>query len=493
MAPIIESKLKEFKQEHLLRFKNEISNDENDKLMDDISSVDFSTLCKSEYFCEDAGKAKSLDELLEPLDSTVHQSISRTSPEELKKFRQLGLAEIAKGKVAALLLAGGQGTRLGSSLPKGMYNVGLPSQKSLYQIQAERIVRLQELAKQISGKKAVIPWYIMTSEATKEPTVDFFQKNNYFGLDSENVMIFNQFTIPCFTFDGKIILNQKWKLARSPNGNGGLYEAIRKRGVLDDMKKRGIEHVQAYCVDNILVKVADPTFIGYCITKGAECGAKVVEKVNPTESVGIICKVKGQFKVVEYSEVSLETSQKTNKDGRLLYNAGNICNHYFTLNFLTNKVKEDDLQYHIARKKIPYIDDKGNRIEPEKPNGIKLEKFIFDVFQFADPKKFAVWEVKREDEFSPLKNNDKCDKDTPTTARMSLFDLHRRYILEAGGNFKTESSDKVPNGNTNSDNKGNSKLQQQIVCEISPLISYDGEDLQDLVRDKTFKSPLYLK
>jgi len=372
-----------------------------------------------------------------------------------------------------LLMAGGQGTRLGSSAPKGCYDIGLPSHKSLFQYQAERIARLQTVAEKECGKPAgsvIIPWYVMTSGPTRRETEEFFVKNRYFGLDSKNVIFFEQGTLPCLTMEGKVILDTPSHVAVAPDGNGGLYAATRtplspsdkSHTVLSDLGKRKVLYVHAYCVDNCLVRVADPVFLGYCITKQADCAAKVVPKASPKESVGVVARRGDKFSVVEYSEISSEQAEKRNAHDQLAFGAANIANHFYTTAYL-NSVEsfEEELAFHIARKKIPYVDlESGETVKPTKPNGMKLEMFVFDVFPYT--KRFSVLEVARNEEFSPLKNAPGTGSDDPDTSRRDLLAQHKRFLEKAGAHVK-----------------------EGVEIEISPRLSYAGDGLES-VKGKTF-------
>lgn len=463
--------LEKYGQEHLIKFWDEIDDQQRQQLKAEIEELDFNELQSFyERVIKDSEEStEKLDDKLRPIEESQFLSIRRTAPELIKQYEIEGLKQISEGNVGVLLMAGGQGTRLGFSHPKGMYDVGLPSKKTLFQIQAERIRTLQRLAKEAFGKSGIITWYIMTSEHTMEPTRKFFEKNHYFGLNADNVVMFEQGCLPCFGFDGKILLDEKHIVSKAPDGNGGIYRALKKEGILDDLKRRGVLYLHAHSVDNILIKVADPVFIGYCVQQNSDCAAKVVEKSQPSEAVGVICVVDGKYQVVEYSEISTKTSELRNNDGRLTFNAGNICNHFFSTEFLhkIGNQYEKNLKLHVAKKKIPFVDNSGKRCKPEKPNGIKIEKFVFDVFEFAE--KFVVLAIERDDEFSPLKNAESAGRDCASTARESIYRYHKKLIEAAGGQL---------NGD---------------ICEISPLLSYGGEGLKELVCDKTLNSPVHLK
>lgn len=275
----IRERLLKYGQVHLLKHWNEISEDQRRQLKGDIEELNLEEL-NSFYIRATASLSqenanKKLDDRMQPIPDSQFLSTSQASAEQKRIYEEEGLRQVAAGRVGVLLMAGGQGTRLGFQHPKGMFNVGLPSQKSLFQIQAERIRSLQRLAKQLTGTEGRITWYIMTSEHTMEPTRAYFKHNDFFGLRSEDVFLFNQGSLPCFGFDGKILLDEKHKLSRAPDGNGGIYRALRDQGVLVHMRERGIEYLHAHSVDNILIKVADPLFIGYCVSVGSDCAAKV--------------------------------------------------------------------------------------------------------------------------------------------------------------------------------------------------------------------------
>ncbi|ALC40214.1 mmy, partial [Drosophila busckii] len=467
----LHTQLAQVGQEHLVKFWPELTDDERAILVRDITELDLNEI--KQYFDRATISMNEngikLDDRLQPIADDQILSIARTAEDKLNVYREEGLQQISNGHVAVLLMAGGQGTRLGFDHPKGMYDVGLQSGKTLFRIQAERIRKLEQLAEQQTGKHGHIVWYIMTSEHTKQPTLAYFEANNYFGLREENVLLFEQGSLPCFDYDGRIILDEKHRVARSPDGNGGIYRAMKNAGILEDMRRRDVRYLHAHSVDNILIKVADPVFIGYCVQEQADCAAKVVEKSAPNEAVGVVAMVDGKHQVVEYSEISAKTSEMRNSNGRLTFSAGNICNHFFTADFLhkIGSTFERELKLHVAKKKIPFVDNAGKRLTPDKPNGIKIEKFVFDVFEFAE--KFVAMEVLRDEEFSALKNADAAGKDCPSTARADLHRLHRKYIENAGG------------------------LVHGDVCEISPSVSYAGENLEQLVKGKSFSSPVHLR
>jgi len=446
-------------QGHVLTFYDSLSGAEKAALYKQLSSFDPLYINKITAKALNPPKTEDAETKLEPLPESATASIMDSSDDDLEKWYWDGLDLIAKNTVAVVLMAGGQGTRLGSSAPKGCFDIGLPSSKSLFQIQAERIRKVEQLAAKKAGIPAdqvTVPWYVMTSGPTRKPTEDYFREHKFFGLKEENVIIFEQGVLPCISNDGKILLESKGKVAVAPDGNGGIYNALVESKVLDDMKKRGIQHIHAYCVDNCLVKVADPVFIGFAASKNVDIATKVVRKRNATESVGLILLKNGRPDVVEYSEIDKATAEEEDpkQKGVLRFRAANIVNHYYSFRFLeTIPQWASELPHHVARKKIPYADtETGETVKPEKPNGIKLEQFVFDVFPRLALDKFACMEVQRENEFSPLKNARGTGEDDPDTSRADIMAQGKRWVQQAGA---TVVSEKPDDG-----------------IEISPLISY---------------------
>lgn len=454
------------KQDQVFAFYDTLNSAEKAKLFEQLSGFDPEYINKITDKALNPPKAQDADKEspLEPLPESATASILDSKAEDLEKWYESGLDLIAQNKVGVVLMAGGQGTRLGSSDPKGCFNIGLLSGKSLFQMQGERIKKLQSLAHKKAGgdTKIVIPWYVMTSGPTRGPTEKYFQENNYFGLQKKNVIIFEQGVLPCISNEGKILLESKGRVAVAPDGNGGIYQALVNSDVTGDMKKRGIEHIHAYCVDNCLVKVADPVFIGFSASKDVDIATKVVRKRNATEAVGLILIKNGKPDVVEYSEIDNEVAEALdahqpsdpNAPSVLKFRAANIVNHYYSFRFLESIPEwASNLPHHVARKKIPYVNtETGETVKPEKPNGIKLEQFVFDVFPMLELSKFGCLEVKREDEFSPLKNGAGSKEDNAETSKADIMNQGQRWLQAAGATLVSAG-------------KGDG-------VEVSPLISY---------------------
>ena len=458
-------------QGHVFTFYDELSESEKEAFFNQLLKIDPVRVNALRDLALNPPKEEgdTATSVVEPLPEAAVASILDSKPADIDRWYNKGLDLIAENKVAVVLLAGGQGTRLGSKAPKGCYNIGLPSGKTLFEIQAERILKVQELAAQKAGKNAsdvVVPWYVMTSGPTRVPTEKFFKgeeglaelseadnkrrqqagKPN-FGLAPGQVTIFEQGVLPCIANDGKIMLEAKGRVAVAPDGNGGLYKAMQDEGVLASMAAAGVEHVYAYCVDNCLSKVADPIFIGFAAERGASIATKVVRKRNASESVGLIVQKNGKPDVVEYSEIDKETAEAEDprQPGVLKFRAANIVNHYYSFAYLDGMGEDvNRLPPHVARKKIPYLDlATGDKVtDVQSPNGIKLEQFVFDNFKWVSLDKFACFEVRRDEEFSPLKNADpkrsaggefeSTPVDGPYTSRTDIMAQGRRWLEAAG-------------------------------------------------------------
>lgn len=335
-----------------------------------------------------------------------------------------GEALLRAGRVGCLVVAGGQATRLGYPGPKGLFPIGPISERCLFEIQAQKLRRVRER----SG--AAIPWYVMTSPATDGPTRAAFAEHRNFGLPAEDVFFFSQGMVPSFDFEGRLILAEPGRLAENPDGHGGVIPALDRSGALADMRARGITTLFYYQVDNPLVRMADPAFIGFHAERGAEVSSKVVRKVDPDEKVGILAERDGELSVVEYTELEDDHRYARDDERQLRYWAGNIALHCFDTAFLASLADQVDelLPFHASAKKIPTVDAQGEAVSPEEPNGNKLERFVFDALPAAS--RVCNVEALRSAEFSPVKNA--RGNDSAETCRRDLVAQYSRWLAAAG-------------------------------------------------------------
>lgn len=376
-------KLINYNQIHLLKYYNELNDDKRKNLIFDILNTNM------EVFNGDTFKAKKKS--ITPLKALELSEIK----EQYDYFKSIGIKSIRDNEVAAVLLAGGMGTRLGSDNPKGMYNIGV--QKDLYIFEC----LINNLLDVVREANTWIHLFVMTSDKNNDATIAFMQEHDYFGYNSEYVHFFKQEMAPTTDYDGKIYLEEKWKLSTSPNGNGGWFISMKNAGLIDVVHNEGIQWLNVFSVDNVLQRIADPCFVGAVLDKKCSVGSKVVRKTSPEEKVGVMCLEDGKPSIVEYYELTDEMKNAKDEKGNPSYNFGVTLNYLFRVLDL-EKIMENEMPLHIVEKKIEYIDDNGNKVIPEKPNGYKYETLVLDMIHQMDS--CLPFEVDREKEFAPIKN-----------------------------------------------------------------------------------------
>lgn len=407
----VEQTLAKYGQEQLLDEYNRLTDKkEKQDFLDSILTIDFNQV--KTLYENRKEKPSFMDSKIEPIDYTDKSKLSK---EEYEKYKAIGEKKIKEGKLAVVTMAGGQGTRLGHSGPKGTYDLGLDTHKSIFEILTDT---LNEARKKY---EVDIPWYIMTSEENNKPTVEFFKQHNFFGYPEKCVTFFKQGKLPMLSTDGKILIDENGKIKEAADGHGGIFQSMLRDGVIYDMKARGIEWVFIGGVDNVLVKPVDAVLIGLAEDKNVLAAGKSLVKANPQEKVGVFCKRNGKPSVIEYSEITPEMAAETNENGELKYGESHILCNLFNIKAI-EKISQMNLPYHIAFKKAKYIDNNGNLVVPDKPNAYKFESFLFDAFESLDD--LAIMRVKREEEFAPVKNAEGVD--SPETARKLYLDFHEK-------------------------------------------------------------------
>ena len=394
----LNSLLSEKGQTHILQGFDSLPAERQSEFIAEIENIDWDVLALWKHPEDLSGKGR-----VEPIEGLSLQQIEERKGE----YFAIGADAIQKGKVACVLLAGGQGTRLGSDAPKGMYDIGLTHSLFIFEMQ---IKNLLEVCREVG---ATVPLFIMTSDKNDAETRAFLKEHAYFGYPESHIRFFRQEMAPSVDFTGKLFLEDRGKLSLSPNGNGGWYSSLKRSGA--DLDFPAIEWYNVYGVDNVLQKSADPIFIGAVIASGMNSGAKVVRKTEPHEKVGVLCLENGQPSVIEYYELTEEMAAMKGNDGNLAYSFGVILNYLLSAKKLAEIAKER-IPVHVVKKKIPHIDAQGAYIKPEKENGYKFETLILDMIRLMDS--CLPFEVVREREFAPIKNKEGID--SVETARILL-------------------------------------------------------------------------
>ena len=456
--------LRDHGQEHVLAGWDRLTDAERRDLVDQLEAIDHSELRRLHAQGAQPFALPSA-ERIEPVPVLRPDADDRAA-------RQRGEEALRRGEVAALVVAGGQGSRLGSDLPKGMFPVGPVTDKSLFQVHAEKVHAL--------GRRhgRPLPLLVMTSPATDAATRDFFATHGHFGLSPDEVFFFRQGTMPAVDLTtGRLLREAPGRLCLSPNGHGGTLTALAESGLLYRLRTRGVRQVFYFQVDNPLVKVADPTFLGHHLAAGAEVSTKVVPKLEPGDKLGNLVRVDGRCAIIEYSDLPEELARQTDAEGRLRIRAGNTAIHLFAVEFLERVAGGREaaarfLPFHVARKKVAYLDETGDLVQPERENALKFERFIFDVLPLAE--RWTVVETGRREEFAPLKNA--AGADSPESVRQALSDQAADWLERVGVRVPRR-----PDGGA------------AVPLEISPLFALDAEELAAKVdRTLSIQGPTYL-
>lgn len=458
----LEKRLSAYGQSHLLRFWDELSEPERAMLTRQLEDFDFELI-------QTLARQSDADSSWEEMASraNVPPAITRedfSNPESYQRASELGKTALESGKVGMILVAGGQGTRLGFDHPKGMLPIGPVSRRSLYQMHIEQVLgRSQQFG-------TSIPLYVMTSPPTHEETTRFLTDHQFFGMPPEDIKIFCQGVMPAVDQAGKMLLESKARVFVSPDGHGGTLGALVNSGCLADAQQRGIEHLFYGQVDNPMIQICDPALIGYHLQSGSEMSSQVVRKSEPTQKVGNVVEVDGKVCIIEYSDLPEQAARQTNEDGSLKLWAGSIAVHVFSLDFLERcSDQADSLPFHRAHKKVAHLNDEGQKVLPDEPNAYKFERFIFDLLPFA--KNAIVCEVDPADGFCAVKNAPPAPAETPEHAMKAISDLHTRWLSQAGVS-----------------------VAPGVAVEISPLFAPDPEVLKQKIEPNTeISKPTYFQ